>query len=408
MSNRARNRSARVPASLPASLSAIVVVLVFGLSSLSSGCQGADSAVARPHPTTPRVRVSAAPVRLARVAKPIRATGSLVDDRRLALGFATGGVVQAVAFEEGMRFQRGAQLARLDLAAIDAQLAQATAGLAKAERDLARVSGLRAGGALAAQSEDDARTGRDVASAQLRGARFARRHAVLVASDDGIVLRRLANAGETLGAGMPVLVVALATSGRVARVGLSDRDVVRLQLGDRAEVTVDAFPGVVLGATVQTLSAAPDPLTGLFDVELALPTLAGLGERAVAGLIVRAAIAPGDGRSLALIPIEALVEANDDRGVVWTLDVANRPARREVRIAFLLGTEVAVSAGLEGVARVVGEGAAYVRKASELELGSIDPAAIDPAAIDAAAARPATADAASLAAARANRSGRVP
>lgn len=349
-------------------MSALAVLVT--LAAPLTGCGAAEPAAAQDRQQASTVRVTAVDVRVAPVAEPIRATGMLVDERQLELGFASGGVVQQVAFEEGALFRRGAQLARLDLSAIDAQLSAANAGLVKAERDLARVSTLRASGALAVQPEDHARTGRDVAEAQLRGARFARRHAVLVAPDDGVVLRRLADAGETLGAGTPVLVVALATAGRVARVRLSDRDVVRLQLGDRAEVLLDAFPGRVLAATVKTLAVAPDPQTGLYDVELALPALAELGDRAVAGLLARATLAPSDVQSLAVIPIEALVEADDDRATIWVLDAQNHATRRDVRIAFLLGDEVAVRSGLDGARRVVGAGAPYVRESSILELSA--------------------------------------
>jgi RND family efflux transporter MFP subunit len=366
VSSRVHRPLDRSLATRPAALA--VALLLAALGAPLSACQRAEPAQAQARPAAPRVRVSAVRVRIASVAEPIRATGALVDDRQLELGFAMGGVVQTVAFEEGMRFRRGDELARLEVDAVDAQLAQARAGLEKARRDLARVSTLRASGALSAQPEEDARTGRDVARAQVRQARFAREHSVLIAPDDGIVLRRLADPGETRGAGMPVLVLALATAGRVARLRLSDREVVRVSVGDRADVTLDAFPGRTLSGTVQTVSAAPDPQTGLYDVELSLGASPELGERAVAGLIARATIAPGDQQPLALVPIDALVEADDDVAALWALDAADRPTRRDVRIAFLLGTEVAISEGLEGVSRVVADGAPYVRNGSVLEV----------------------------------------
>ena len=53
-----------------------------------------------------------------------------------------------------------------------------------------------------------------------------------------------------MAAGAPVLILRAAGRGWVLRAGVSDRDVVRVALGDRAQITFDALPGRAFAATV--------------------------------------------------------------------------------------------------------------------------------------------------------------
>jgi hypothetical protein len=65
-------------------------------------------------------------------------------------------------------------------------------------------------------------------------------------------------------------VVGSLANGWQVRAAVADRDVVRLAIGDRAQVTFDAFPGQAFAARVLRLAAASDAATGTYDVELAV------------------------------------------------------------------------------------------------------------------------------------------
>ena len=61
------------------------------------------------------------------------------------------------------------------------------------------------------------------------------------------------------------------------------------------------------------------------------------------------------------VPIEAVLEADGERATVYALAADGRTARRvPVRVGAIRGGRVAVSEGLDGVARVVTRGAAYL------------------------------------------------
>ena len=282
----------------------------------------------------------------------IRATGRLVDAESRELGFPVGGRLTSVAFREGERVRRGQVLARLDAEPFDAQSAQADAALAKARRDQQRATALFGQGAVPQAPLDDAGTGLAVAEAGVRLARFQRTHTVLVAPDDGVVLRRLSDPGEVTGPGQPVLSLSTGRRGRVVRAALVDRDVVRVTRGLAAEVRLDALPGEVFTGTVETLAAVPQPLTGLFEIEVSLPADAP-GLPMQRGLVARVSLTPAARGAGVRVPLSALVTADADRGALFVLDAEDRPRRRDVRLDTLDRDAVWLAEGVRAGERFI-------------------------------------------------------
>jgi membrane fusion protein, multidrug efflux system len=336
---------------------------------LLAGCDARSAAQSAP--AVAHVRVRIAEVERRELAPAIHASGIVVDSSARTLSFAIAGVIADVRVDDGDTVRRGQVLARLELDTVNAQVSQTTAALDRAERELARARTLSQTGSIPRQMLDDAETASEVSRADARAASFARRHAVLVAPGDGVVLTRTADPGETVGAGTPILALALADEARVIRVSVTDRDIVRLHEGDGAAISLDAFPGRVLRGTVTRLAAAADPTTGLHAIEIASPELAQLPSQATAGLVARVELEPSDRTLVTLVPPSALLEADEREGLVWAVRPGSRSAvRKQVSIAFLVDDRVAIRTGLEGVSHVVTDGASYVRTRSVLDVAS--------------------------------------
>jgi hypothetical protein len=158
----------------------------------------------------------------------------------------------------------------------------------------------------------------------------------------------------------------LRASGRgwVVRVGVSDQDVVRVALGDPATLSFEALPGRTLAAVVSEVAEGASPLTGTYELELRL--LAPAPELR-SGLIAAAVIRPAPAASYGFVPIAALQEANDDQAAVY-VPAGQAVERRAVRVAFIEGEQVAVAAGLDGVAAVVTDGAARLTTGARIEV----------------------------------------
>jgi RND family efflux transporter MFP subunit len=301
--------------------------------------------------------VRAVPIVQEEIARPIVATGVVAAKDEVALSFKIGGVVARVAVDGGARVSAGQMLAELDLREIDAQVSRARSAADKAERDLERARRLYADSVVTLSIRQDTETGAEVARADLEAALVNREFAVITAPAAGVILRRTAEPGETVPPGAPILLFGSDARGRVLRVGLSDRDLVRVARGDPAVVRFEALPGREITGQVADISAAAQMGTGTYGVEIALE---GGGELAN-GFVGTAEIIPQGRTSAARVPIEAIIEADGDRGVVFTLSADGGHAeRRVVTIAFIDGTDVAVSGGLEGAVSVITDGAPYL------------------------------------------------
>jgi len=324
---------------------------------LVAACGGSEPAPAVPQAKPVRV----AEVSQAAVQSGLRAVGTLAPADEIRLSFKTGGVVASVSVEQGDRVRAGQVLAALAQEEVAAAVAQARALAEKAERDLERGRALYADEVATREQLEDLQTARDVAQANLRAAEFNARFSRIEAPAEGIVLRRLAEPDELVSPGQPVLVVGDTSGGWVVRAALSDRDVVRVRQGDAAEVTLDAYPGRRFDAKVVEMASAADPVTGTYEVKLAIDAA---DVRLVQGLVAKVEMTGTSGSAVPVVPVHALLEADGSEAIVYVVatretgDVAQRVA---VRVGRLVGDRVEVLSGLAGGERLVTEGASYLR-----------------------------------------------
>jgi len=343
-----------------------ILLLLAAAAFATAGCsKSPDKAHAADQPIPVRV----AAIRVDHVAVPVRATGTLGPKEDVALSFKVGGVVARVLVDEGEHVREGQLLASLDFGEIDPAVTRARAAAEKAERDLGRAQRLYADSVATREQVENAETARDAAKAEYDAATFNRRHAAITAPADGVILQRKAEPGELVESGTTILTLGSRARGQVVRVGLADRDVVRIHRGDKATVTFDALPDRVFDGRVTEIAASADPMTGTYRVELSLAPLTGDGSALTSGLVGAVEIHPTADQLLALVPAESVLEADGSRGVVYTLATDGRSAvRHTVTLAFLSGDRVAIAAGLEGATNVITDGAAYLDNGHPVEV----------------------------------------
>ncbi len=350
---------------------ALVPLLV--LTCAIAGCEGTDvqetSAV-----TTKTVEIAASRAIFDR--REVRAIGRLEAAEEANAGFVSAGVIAAVEVEIGDRIRAGQVLARLDTTALDANVAQARDHLAQARRDLVRLRSLNERQLIARQQYDDAATRVDLAEAAARSAGYAQRYGRIVAAADGVVLARLAEPGEVVTAGQPVLRLSGEREGWQLTVELADRDGAQIQPGDEAEVEIDAAPGQRFPARIVRVGGSASARSGAIAVELrVIAPKASLRS----GLVAKARIRL-PGQRMSAVPVSALVEADLGRGIIFIAEPAAggllRARRHEVRLGELRGGMphegmqqegmqeegmIEIVAGLPADAQVVVAGAAFLR-----------------------------------------------
>lgn len=319
----------------------------------------ADTADANTSTTLP-TPVSIAPVSAQPTASPVVATGTFGSRDEIPLAFKIGGVIERVTVDEGATVRRGQVLAALDLREIDAAVTKAQVGVDKAQRDHARITRLAADSVATLAQLQDATSALDAARADLATARVNREYSIVTAPEDGVVLHRFGTPGSTVGPGQPVLTLGGSKRGRVMRAGLTDRDALRVRVGDKATVRFDAISDRSFTGSVVLLGRAADARTGTFAVEVALS-----GSDALpSGLVGQITIAVAGTSLAASVPVDALLEADRDSATVFTVaDTTSQGAHiaraQRVRVSQLNGAYAAVT-GLEDGALVITRGAPYV------------------------------------------------
>lgn len=249
-------------------------------------------------------------------------TGTVHARVESPLAFRVPGKIVARLVDAGAHVRAGQPLFRLDARDLGLAASAAADKVRAAEADAARTAAdegrlrpLVATGAIAPSTYDGARAARDAAAATLSAARAAaanaaneRGYAVLVADADGVVTEVLAEAGQVIAAGTPVL--RLARSGaREALVAVPETALAGLPRSAQATVYGRSVP---VSATLREVAGAADPLTRTFAARY---VLAGAPEDAPLGATVTVRLARSATASAVRVPLGALVDRESGQGV---------------------------------------------------------------------------------------------
>jgi RND family efflux transporter MFP subunit len=206
----------------------------------------------------------------------------------------------------------------------------------------------------------------DITTSDAKVAEFNLRHATIYAPENGKILKRLAEEGELLGSGTPVFLYGSYRNGWVIRAGVTDLQIVRLQIGDTAQVRFDAFPDKIFKARVSEIEAVANPYTGTFEVELQLEDKKA---RFYSGFVGKVKIIPSNSQTYSIIPIEALIEGVENDGFVYLVNrEKNRVKKHKIKIDRIYNNFLLISSGLESVKEVVTIGAPYLNENSMVNI----------------------------------------
>ncbi len=298
----------------------------------------------------------------------IVATGILASKAESKLSFKTGGIISKIYVKEGDDIKAGQLLATLDLTEINSQVAQAKLGVEKSERDLQRAKNLYADTVATLETVQNATTGADIARKSLQIAQFNQRFSEIRAAKGGRVIKKLMNAGELAGPGMPVFFIneAMASnSDWVVRVGVSDKDWAALRNGNAVKINFDAYPNENFEGRVSKLADMADPMSGTYEVEVTVNTK---GKRLASGLFAHVALKPSGSSVMSVVPIEALVEGNGAEGFVFTLAAdSTSVVKNLVKILSIHEKEIGISSTVP-IKDVITEGSSYLTEKSKVKL----------------------------------------
>lgn len=310
-------------------------------------------------------------------------TGVVAARVQSDLGFRVSGKILERLVETGQSVKRGQPLMRLDPIDLGlqarAQQESVIAAKARAKQtadDEARYRSLVAAGAISASAYDQIKASADTAKAQLSAAeaqadvaRNASGYAVLFADSDGVVVETLAEPGQVVSPGQPV--VRLARAGqREAIVHLPET--LRPAPGSTAQATLYGDTANAVTAKLRLLSDSADQATRTFEARY---VLAGSLTNAPIGSTVTLRIAEGAAQAQALrVPIAALYDPGKGTGV-WV--IAGSPAKvswRPVQVLGLSDDAARVAGDLKVGEQIVALGAHLLRDGEEVRVPGQDQA----------------------------------
>lgn len=337
-------------------LTNIFVVLLI----LFAGCNKDNEQAA----TNNTVKVKTIKVVEREIGNRVHSSGILAAKQEIKLSFKTGGIINKINVDEGGVVKAGQVLAQLKLTEIEAQVNQAQYNLEKSVRDLQRAKSLFADSVVTLELLENATTAFEIAKSSLKIANFNKQYSTIIAPSNGNILRRLVETNEIVGAGTPVFLFASTKDDWVVRVNLADREVVKIALGDTAFIRFDAFRREKFIALISEIANAADPQTGTYEVELRLlPTQ----HRLISGFIAKADIFSAIKEKYCIIPVEALVDADEISGYVYAVK-NNRAEKVKFEIKKINGQELIISSGLEPGMEIVTIGMSSIKKDSKIEV----------------------------------------
>lgn len=351
-----------MPVSLPRPLAALI-----SLALASCGSGNAESPVEPPLVRTLVVGAASA--------APIRYTGVVRARIESDLGFRVGGKITERLVDPGERVRRGQPLMRLDAtdlglaAAVAAdRLRAAQAEATRAAADEARLRRLVEAGAVSRSAYDAALAAARSSAANLSAARSGaseaanqRSYGTLFADADGVVTDVLAQPGQVVSAGAPVVRLARA-GGREAAVAVPETQLATLPREGRAFLYGS---GVPLPARLREVAGSADGLTRTYDARFAL----GAADTPL-GATVTVELPRRTAPQLA-VPLTSIHDAGRGAGV-WLVR-SGRVTFRPVTIA-ALGEETATIAasGLSPGDRIVALGAQLLREGEAVRVAGAE------------------------------------
>jgi membrane fusion protein, multidrug efflux system len=294
---------------------------------------------------------------------PIRSAGRLAAKSEQRLSFRTGGIISRIHVRGGQEVRQGQLLAELNLQEIQAQVNMATESFIKAERDLARIQNLYNDSVATLASLQDARTALAVAESNLKIGQFNLQYSGIKAPENGKILMVLMEENEIIAPGHPVVLFGSTHQQWVIKINVSDKDMVLINHGDSAFVSLDPYPAVEFIAIVTEIAGMADPYTGTYELELTL--LSDHGNRLASGMIARANVIPQRKEQLIKLPADAIFGIVENKGSIYTI-IDTRAMKREIYIERIEGSNAYVKGDIQAGDKVVVEGMSFINRDSRI------------------------------------------
>jgi len=304
-------------------------------------------------------------------------SGSVRARTEMNLGFRVAGKVTERLVDIGQHVNAGDVLARIDPSDYDLSVKSAAASLDAADRqvetvDLAKTRAeqlFAKNFASKSQLEqatltyNQAVATRDAARSTLAQAKNQVGYTDLKASEDGIVTTVSADVGQVVGAGTPVMTVAVDGEKEVL-IAVPEMDIAEFKPGKTVKAGFWSDDALTLAGKVREVAGSADAQSRTFAVRVALPN----DPRVLLGMTANIEASVASRQQMVSIPLSALAE-KDGQKIVWTVDRGSDTVHpRPVKVGDFTGDGVNVAEGLKQGDVVVAAGTQFMTENLKVKL----------------------------------------
>lgn len=285
-------------------------------------------------------------------------SGEIRARHEAQLGFRIGGKIVERLVDAGAVVRAGQPLARLDASDAALQAGAAEAQYRVAEADTQRYRELHARGFVSQAALDAKEAALKSAAAQAGLTRNQSAYTTLRADRSGVVAAALAEAGQVVSAGQPVLRIAY-DGEREVSISIPESQLASLKLGAPAEVSLWAGEAAVFKGRLRELAPAADPVSRTYPARVALDKS---DAQPALGMTARVRFNPSaDSRQAGgknngfVVPLTAIFQQGD-QSAVWVVAADRSVGLRPVKVAAWRDDGAVIASGLAAGERIVAAG----------------------------------------------------
>lgn len=285
--------------------------------------------------------------------------GSIEGKTAATVSTKIAGRIEQVLVEEGQAVKTGDALVRLETVELANSVRQAGDAVGKTQinyelalNDYNRYLRLFEKGAISQQQLDNVNAKLKTAAADVSSAQATQSSAeqqygygIISAPVDGVVANKNATIGQVVSPG-GMLMVVQDIEQVYAVINVEQKDLGQVKVGQKANVTVDAYPDKAFAGTVEIMN--PEAAGRMFKTRIKIDNA---GAQLKPGMFAKVELATGESMPVLTVPQAAVVQK---QGLYYVFIVENGKAvRRQIEIGEVSGSTIVVKSGLQPGAQVI-------------------------------------------------------
>jgi membrane fusion protein, multidrug efflux system len=215
------------------------------------------------------VSVNVFPVSRMSITDSLLLTGYMEAYSEVKIAAEAQGIITSLNAELGQEKSKGSIIATIDDKLKKLAVKTAAISVAKLKKDLERYSNLYNGGSATEQQLNEAQNMYDNAVIQLEQAEKQLSYATVKSPISGVIVAKQAEEGEFINVGSPIATIVDISKLKI-KLNVSEANIYRLKLNDKAIITTDVYPNVAFEGNISFISSQGDDSHN-YPVEIVIP-----------------------------------------------------------------------------------------------------------------------------------------